>query len=416
MDLLAAAPVLRLAPLEDAVAGAAKALALDVTLLKFAVALYGSVALSAVNGLLPSPAARHAYAVAAGLLLYQFVFGAAYAHALAVAGGWYALMAGTARVRALDGWRHLLAALLSFAALSVRHLYRQSVTATNVDDSVVHMMLAVRLYTLAYNLHDGAPGEAGRLACVAGDAAASAGARTVAADRLARAVPALPSPLAFAGYVLNPATLLVGPALEYTAYAAAQARPGGAPPGAPPRAARVAYCLATGTAFLAAQVLLGPYVAIDGVYAQAVAPVGGGRPHPLWRLAYMHAAVLALRAQYYGVWRLSEGACVLGGFGYRPPAAAAADTGSEGPGPAGDWGGAQNVVPARVDLATSSSEILRHWNMHTQSWLERYVFKRAPRPWNRWATFFASAFWHGALLGRDGLTRDNEVRLRPRST
>jgi lysophospholipid acyltransferase len=409
MDLLSAAPVLRLAPLEDAVAAAAKARGLDATLLKFAVALYAAVPLSAAMALLPAPAARHAYAAAAGLALYQFVFGAAYVHALAVAAGWYALMAGTARVRALDGWRHLLAALLSFAALSVRHLYRQSVTATNVDDSVVHMMLAVRLYTLAYNLHDGARGEAARLAATAADPAASAGARALAADRLARAVPALPSPLAFAGYVLNPATLLVGPALEYREYAAGQARVGGPPAGAPPRGARVAYCLATGTAFLAAQVLLGPYVAIDGVYAQAAAPPGAGRPHPLWRLAYMHAAVLALRAQYYGVWRLAEGACLLAGFGYRPPPAtppagagdgaassSGAASGSDAPGPAGDWAGAQNVVPSRVDFATSSTEILRHWNMHTQSWLERYVFKRVPRPWNRWATFFASAFWHGA--------------------
>ncbi len=35
----------------------------------------------------------------------------------------------------------------------------------------------------------------------------------------------------------------------------------------------------------------------------------------------------------------------------------------------------------------------------TQSWLERYVYKRAPRSYNMNLTYFISAFWHGFYPG-----------------
>ena len=35
----------------------------------------------------------------------------------------------------------------------------------------------------------------------------------------------------------------------------------------------------------------------------------------------------------------------------------------------------------------------------TQSWLERYIFKRAPRAYNMNLTYFISAFWHGFYPG-----------------
>jgi len=52
-----------------------------------------------------------------------------------------------------------------------------------------------------------------------------------------------------------------------------------------------------------------------------------------------------------------------------------------------------------VETVTSLADVLRHWNIHTQSWLERYIFKRTPRAYNRWVTFAASAFWHGFYPG-----------------
>jgi hypothetical protein len=40
--------------------------------------------------------------------------------------------------------------------------------------------------------------------------------------------------------------------------------------------------------------------------------------------------------------------------------------------------------------------VLKLWNIHTQSWLARYVNMRAPRSVSRYLTYATSAFWHGA--------------------
>lgn len=122
---------------------------------------------------------------------------------------------------------------------------------------------------------------------------------------------------------------------------------------------------------------------------------------------------------YYGTWKLAEAATILAGFGYRPqgPAGEAAKNLSDAgngtpaeplvvPSPASalsrrqdfcepDWEGTANVYPLKVEASQTTQHVLKYWNMHTQSWLERYIFKRAPRSYNRWLTFFASAFWHG---------------------
>ena len=65
-------------------------------------------------------------------------------------------------------------------------------------------------------------------------------------------------------------------------------------------------------------------------------------------------------------------------------------------GAAANWDGVSNVHPVAVELAWSLDEVLKIWNIQTQSWLQRYVFLRAPRSVSRYVTYFASAFWHGA--------------------
>lgn len=379
-------PVLRLAPLEAAAAAVAGATGLDESSARFAISLYLALPLAAVNGLLPAGAPRHAWCAATGLLLYMFAFGAQYAAFLATAAAVYAVLVGTAPLRALDGWRHWLAAVFAFGCLTLRHLSRMDVTANSVDDSVLHMMLTVKLYTLAYNLYDGRQ-DAARLAATAADPAASAGAKALAADRLARAVSRLPSPLEFLGYLLNPTSLLVGPAFEFREYATAQGR-AGLPAGAPSRWPRVALCTLCAVVFMALHVVVAPRVPIAGVYEQAVA-AGGPAAAPWWyRLGYLHAALFMVRVQYYFVWQVAEAAALTAGFGYRGDVK-----------PAPDWLGTSNVDPLNVELSGHTSLLLKHWNIHTQSWLERYIFKRAPRSINRWATFAVSAFWHGTYPG-----------------
>ena len=102
------------------------------------------------------------------------------------------------------------------------------------------------------------------------------------------------------------------------------------------------------------------------------------------------------RMKYYGVWSLTEGACILSGLGYR---GVDPKTGKV------DWHRLQNVNPFGVELAQNSRAYLENWNMNTNSWLRNYMYLRVTpkgkKPGFRasLATFVTSAFWHGFYPG-----------------
>jgi lysophospholipid acyltransferase len=104
-----------------------------------------------------------------------------------------------------------------------------------------------------------------------------------------------------------------------------------------------------------------------------------------------HSAGLALvclffvRTKYYFGWLVTEGSAVLAGFGYVPATKS--------------WTGVGNVDVLSFEFATNISNAAKAWNQRTQSWLERYVYKRAPRAYQMNLTYFISAFWHGFYPG-----------------
>ena len=51
-------------------------------------------------------------------------------------------------------------------------------------------------------------------------------------------------------------------------------------------------------------------------------------------------------------------------------------------------------------LLTVNCTKRRFWNLSTQRWLARYVYRAlGKRPWRRVATFAVSAYWHGVDPG-----------------
>jgi lysophospholipid acyltransferase len=104
----------------------------------------------------------------------------------------------------------------------------------------------------------------------------------------------------------------------------------------------------------------------------------------------------ATRLKYYGVWSLTEGACILTGIGFKnvDPKTGKAN-----------WNRLQNVNPLGIELAQSSRDYLGNWNMNTNNWLRNYVYLRVTpkgkKPGFRasLATFSTSAFWHGFYPG-----------------
>lgn len=411
---LFSAPVVRLEPLEViAKTLAANSQAGD-DVAKFAVGLFCSIAFAAVNSFLPAGLARHLYCAVSGYLLYGFVFGAGYLQFLVTAIGCYLVLAGSRSFPVLDRWRHIVCSSLAFGLLTARHVVRSGTTASTVDDSILFMILTVKIYMLGYQLHDGQH-DASRLAALVSDPDASEASKATARDRLSRAITELPGVIEYLGFVLNPATLLAGPALDIRTYLETQRRTS-LPSDAPSRWPRVAVCLLSGVFCMALHVVVGPMVPVEGMYEQATAT--GSKQPPLWyRMIYWHISLVMIRVQYYGVWLIAEAAAVTSGFGYRPDGAAGAGKklpptsrleAAAGPLPSPvvgkhahvpsipksaqspDWLGAANVFPLHVELASTTSALLKYWNCGVQTWLEVFIFKRVPRSINRWVTFAAS--------------------------
>lgn len=102
------------------------------------------------------------------------------------------------------------------------------------------------------------------------------------------------------------------------------------------------------------------------------------------------------RLKYYGVWSLTEGACILSGLGYK---GIDPKTGRV------QWNRLQNVNPWGIETAQNTRAYLEGWNMNTNNWLRNYMYLRVTpkgkKPGFRasLATFVTSAFWHGFYPG-----------------
>lgn len=116
----------------------------------------------------------------------------------------------------------------------------------------------------------------------------------------------------------------------------------------------------------------------------------------LTRVWLLHMLGFATRMKYYGVWYLTEGACILSGIGYK---------GFDPKTGRVQWNKLQNVNPWGIETAQNTRAYLENWNMNTNNWLRNYMYLRVTpkgkKPGFRasLATFITSAFWHGFYPG-----------------
>jgi len=115
--------------------------------------------------------------------------------------------------------------------------------------------------------------------------------------------------------------------------------------------------------------------------------------HRVWIL---HMLGLTTRLKYYGVWSLTEGACILSGLGYKGVDRLTGKV---------SWDRLRNVSPWGVESAQNTRAYLGNWNINTNNWLRNYMYlrvtPRGKKPGFRasMATFVTSAFWHGFYPG-----------------
>jgi len=97
--------------------------------------------------------------------------------------------------------------------------------------------------------------------------------------------------------------------------------------------------------------------------------------------------------KYLGVWLLAEGSCILVGIGY-----AGVDK-FKNP----QWNGLSNVLPLKFETTTTLAGTIQSFNINTNDWVKRYVFKRLKFLGNRQLSNLGAmlylAIWHGFAPG-----------------
>ncbi|KAL7894126.1 MBOAT, membrane-bound O-acyltransferase family domain-containing protein [Trichoderma sp. SZMC 28014] len=274
--------------------------------------------------------------------------------------------------------------------MSVSHIYRQ----INNDPSVVditgaQMVLVMKLSAFCWNVADG----------------------QLPADQLtesqqSRALKELPPLVDYAAYVLFFPSLFAGPAFDYAEYhrwidtsmfdVPAQVDPAKKPPVRKKRKIPRSGTPATIKA-VTGLVWIGLFVALSGRYSPTLVPTEAFTEKSfLQRIWYIHMASMVTRFKFYGVWALTEGACILTGLGYNGVDPVTGKV---------SWNRLQNVDPWGVEFAQNPRAYLAGWNMNTNNWLRNYIYlrvtPRGKKPGFRasMTTFTTSAFWHGFYPG-----------------
>ncbi|KAH8724778.1 MBOAT, membrane-bound O-acyltransferase family-domain-containing protein [Phaeosphaeriaceae sp. PMI808] len=274
--------------------------------------------------------------------------------------------------------------------MSISHIVRQSVNdPSSVDITGAQMVLVMKLTAFCWNVQDGRLPDS-----------------ELSDFQKNHAVNTMPNLLDYAGYVFFFPAMMAGPAFDYCDYrdyittTMFALPPGTDPSKAPPTrkkrkiprsgipaAIKVAYGTFWIIAFLKFSAYYYPSFYLGSDYMKY------GFFRRVWQL-YMLG--LVTRMKYYGVWSLSEGACILCGIGYN---------GIDSTTNRAKWDRLTNIQPWEIETAQNARAYLGFWNINTNHWLRNYMYLRVTpkgkKPGFRatLATFVTSAFWHGFYPG-----------------
>ncbi|KAE8145017.1 MBOAT, membrane-bound O-acyltransferase family-domain-containing protein [Aspergillus avenaceus] len=274
--------------------------------------------------------------------------------------------------------------------MSVSHIYRQIVDDAHVTDITgAQMVLVMKLSSFCWNVHDGRIPQ-----------------NQLSDPQKYAAITEFPSILNYLGFVLFFPSLFAGPSFEYVAYrrwidtTLFDVPPGTDPSKVPPTRKKRKIPRSGTPATKKALAGLGwifAYLQLGSLYNQQSIMSATFMQYSFFRRVWiLHMLGFTARLKYYGVWYLTEGACILSGMGYN---------GFDPKSGKAFWNRLENVDPWGLETAQNSHGYLGSWNKNTNHWLRNYVYlrvtPRGKKPGFRasLATFVTSAFWHGFYPG-----------------
>ncbi|EPQ28369.1 uncharacterized protein PFL1_04196 [Pseudozyma flocculosa PF-1] len=357
--------------------------------IKLFVCLLASFPLSTVYARLPSPNAKHLYSLVVSTIFFVPILELRWGFFQLVATSLVTYFICLNRIGGRKmGW---LVFGLQMGHLTCNHIYRQfgNIPLTTIEITSMQMVSTMNLTTFAWDCFDGQIRTA--------DECDESQKKT--------RITQMPSLLEFLGYIFYAPGVLIGPSTRFADYRAWSngslfASPKGKekanedgqrlPPG---RIAAACQELAIGLGFMAIYSTIAP-----GYGYERLIGADGGFDGYKWyqRILYVQAAGFMARTKYYGIWSLTNGACVMSGLGYYGIDPATGKT---------KWNRCRNVDIASIEFANNWKELLDAWNMNTNVWLRNNVYKRIARPGKKpgfkstMTTFLTSAFWHGLAPG-----------------
>ncbi|KAJ5231375.1 uncharacterized protein N7469_005963 [Penicillium citrinum] len=274
--------------------------------------------------------------------------------------------------------------------MSINHIYRQIADdAQVVDITGAQMVMVMKLSSFCWNIHDGRLPQEG-----------------LSDAQKYSAITQFPSITDYLGYVLFFPSLFAGPSFEYVDYrrwldtTLFDIPPGTDPSKVPPTRKKrkiprsgtpAVKKLVVGLVWIFVFLQLGSRFTTEFVLSDKFLEFGFLR-----RVFTVYMLGFATRFKYYGVWSLTEGACILSGMGYN---------GFDNKTGKVFWNRLENVDPWGLETAQNSHAYLGSWNKNTNHWLRNYIYLRVTpkgkKPGFRasMATFATSALWHGFYPG-----------------
>lgn len=287
---------------------------------------------------------------------------------------------------ALMPWVNFLFLMLHLFYSHIHTQFFAVYDPTVIDITGAQMVLVMKLTSFGWSVHD-----------------AKQPADLLTPYARSRAIRKHPNLLPYLGYVFFYASLLTGPAFDYSDYdkfihstlfddVPSDKRPGKGKRRIPKSGRVAAKKVLQGVLWAAVFFKLPEYVSLDYVtLGQFYANHG-----LVYRIFYFWVLGLAHRLKYYTIWLIAEGACILCGIGYN---------GYDAETDSFRWNRVQNIDPWAFETGQNVHTCLEAWNMNTNKWLKNYVYLRVAKKGKKPGfkstlfTFATSAFWHGTNPG-----------------
>ncbi|PWN54093.1 MBOAT-domain-containing protein [Violaceomyces palustris] len=356
--------------------------------LKLFVCLLISYPLASAFPLIRSPNLKHAYNLAVSTFFFlpilQLRWG--YLQLLATSLATYYICLNRVGGRRM-GW---IVFGLQMGHLTCNHIYRQfgNIPLTTIEITSMQMVLCMNLTTFGWDCFDGQIRSQ----------------EECDEHQKKTRITQMPSLLEFLGYSFYFPGVMVGPSQRFSDYRAwTNGSLFASPKGKEKADSRSVYPsgriraslfeLGVGLGFMTI------YATVAGGYGyeRLIGAQGGVQGWSLMRrIVYINVAGFMARTKYYGIWSLTNGACILSGLGYNGLDPLTGRT---------RWDRCRNIDIPKIEFANNWKELLDHWNMNTNVWLRNNVYKRVARPGKKpgfkstMTTFLTSAFWHGLAPG-----------------